>query len=51
VAGSASQVEVDGAAIEYIDVGSGRPVVCVHGAYVTGALWDDVAHRLSTDHR
>jgi pimeloyl-ACP methyl ester carboxylesterase len=23
----------------------------VHGVYVTGALWDDVVHRLSTDHR
>lgn len=48
---SASQVEVDGAAIGYTDVGSGRPVVFVHGAYVTGALWDDVAHRLLTEHR
>lgn len=44
-------VHVDGAAIEYTQSGTGSPVVFVHGAYVTGALWDDVAQRLSDTHR
>jgi len=35
----------------YTDAGSGPPVVFVHGAYVTGALWDDVVDRLSDRHR
>lgn len=46
-----STVQVDGAAIEYTESGTGSPVVFVHGAYVTGALWDDVAHLLSDTHR
>lgn len=46
-----STVKVDGAAIEYTESGTGSPVVFVHGAYVTGAVWDDVAHRLSDKHR
>jgi pimeloyl-ACP methyl ester carboxylesterase len=37
--------------VEYTDVGSGPPVVFVHGAYVTGALWGDVVDRLSDRHR
>jgi pimeloyl-ACP methyl ester carboxylesterase len=37
--------------VEYTDTGSGPVVVFVHGAYVTGALWDDVVRRLSDDHR
>jgi len=44
-------VELDGAAIRYTDIGSGPPVVFVHGAYVTGALWDDVVDRLAVDYR
>jgi pimeloyl-ACP methyl ester carboxylesterase len=44
-------VTVDGAEIFYGDVGSGPPLVFVHGAYVTGALWDDVVTRLSATHR
>jgi len=44
-------VQVDGATIEYTESGTGSPVVFVHGAYVTGALWDEVAHRLSDTHR
>jgi len=47
----ASSVVVDGATIEYTDEGTGPPVVFVHGAYVTGALWDDVAAALSDRHR
>jgi pimeloyl-ACP methyl ester carboxylesterase len=46
-----SSVEVDGAAISYGDVGSGPPLVFVHGAYVTGALWDDLVARLIGAHR
>jgi pimeloyl-ACP methyl ester carboxylesterase len=42
---------VDGARIEYLDVGTGPPLVFVHGAYVTGALWEDVVRRLSNSHR
>lgn len=42
---------VDDVEIEYADEGSGAPLVFVHGAYVTGALWDDVVARLSATHR
>jgi pimeloyl-ACP methyl ester carboxylesterase len=44
-------IELGGAAIQYTDIGSGPPVAFVHGAYVTGALWDDVVDRLAVDHR
>jgi pimeloyl-ACP methyl ester carboxylesterase len=44
-------VVVDGAEIFYDDVGSGPPLVFVHGVYVTGALWDDITARLSDEHR
>jgi pimeloyl-ACP methyl ester carboxylesterase len=44
-------VTISGAQIEYTDIGSGPPILFVHGVYVTGALWDDVVHRLSRDHR
>jgi pimeloyl-ACP methyl ester carboxylesterase len=44
-------VVVDDAEIEYTDTGAGSPLVLVHGAYVTGALWDDVIARLSDNHR
>lgn len=44
-------VTVDDADIDYIDVGSGAPIVFVHGAYVTGALWEDLIVRLSLSHR
>ena len=43
----ASTVVIDNVEIEYNDMGSGAPLVFVHGLYVTGALWDDVAARLS----
>lgn len=48
---STATVVVDGAEIEYTDIGAGSPLVFVHGAYVTGALWEDVATRLSSGHR
>jgi pimeloyl-ACP methyl ester carboxylesterase len=44
-------VHVDGVPIDYVDVGSGPVLVFVHGAYVTGALWDDVVAPLSATHR
>ncbi|WP_375484991.1 alpha/beta fold hydrolase [uncultured Mycobacterium sp.] len=44
-------VIVDDAEIEYTDAGSGPPLVFVHGVYVTGAVWNDVAERLSDTHR
>jgi pimeloyl-ACP methyl ester carboxylesterase len=47
----ASTVVIDNVEIEYNDMGSGPPLVFVHGLYVTGALWDDVAARLSGAHR
>ena len=39
-------VVVDGVTIRYHASGEGRPVVFVHGVYVGGSLWDDVATRL-----
>jgi pimeloyl-ACP methyl ester carboxylesterase len=47
----ADSVVVDEVEIEYNDSGSGPTLVFVHGAYVTGALWDDVVASLSTAHR
>ena len=47
----ANTVVIDNVEIEYNDMGSGPPLVFVHGLYVTGALWDDVAARLSGAHR
>lgn len=46
-----ASVELDGVSIDYGDVGSGPTLVFVHGAYVTGALWDDVVATLSQTHR
>jgi pimeloyl-ACP methyl ester carboxylesterase len=44
-------VAVGDVEIDYTDTGSGPVVVFVHGAYVTGRLWDDVVERLSDSHR
>ncbi|MGX9787799.1 alpha/beta fold hydrolase [Mycobacterium sp. MMS18-G62] len=44
-------VVIDDAEIEYTDTGTGPPIVFVHGVYVAGALWSDVAEQLSGDHR
>ncbi|ORA19897.1 alpha/beta fold hydrolase [Mycobacterium arosiense] len=44
-------VSVEDAPVDYIDVGSGSPIVFVHGAYVTHALWADVIARLADAHR
>ena len=48
---SDGDVVVDGITIRYHVIGEGRPVVFVHGVYVTGALWDDVVTRLSSRYR
>jgi pimeloyl-ACP methyl ester carboxylesterase len=37
--------------IEYRDIGSGKPVVFVHGAFLNGALWNDVVFYLPPDLR
>ncbi len=48
----------DGAAVEiaqgriaYRDLGSGEPILFVHGLLVDGRLWDGVAERLAPSHR
>mgnify|MGYP005813392429 CR=1 FL=1 len=41
----------DDVEVECTDTGSGRPIVVVHGAYVSGALRDDMARLLSRDYR
>lgn len=46
-----SSVVIDGIPISYGNVGSGPPLVFVHGVYVTGALWNDVVSRLAGEHR
>lgn len=44
-------VAVGNVEIDYTDTGSGPTVIFVHGAYVTGHLWQDVVDRLSESHR
>ncbi|ORV50487.1 hydrolase [Mycobacterium europaeum] len=44
-------VTVDDVDIRYTESGSGPTLVFVHGAYVTGSLWDDVIARLSAGFR
>jgi pimeloyl-ACP methyl ester carboxylesterase len=46
-----ASVIVGNVEIDYTDTGSGPVVVFVHGAYVTGRLWQDVVDRLSDSHR
>jgi pimeloyl-ACP methyl ester carboxylesterase len=46
-----ASVTVGDVEIDYTDAGSGSVVVFVHGAYVTGRLWQDVVERLSDSHR
>jgi pimeloyl-ACP methyl ester carboxylesterase len=46
-----ASVAIGDVEIEYTDTGSGPVVVFVHGAYVTGRLWQDVVDRLSDSHR
>jgi len=37
--------------IRYRELGSGEPIVFVHGLLVDGRMWEGVAKRLSSDHR
>ncbi|MDT5004208.1 MAG: hypothetical protein QOJ24_1384 [Mycobacterium sp.] len=46
-----ASVTVGDVEIEYTDTGSGPVVLFVHGAYVTGRLWQEVVQRLSDSHR
>jgi pimeloyl-ACP methyl ester carboxylesterase len=46
-----ASVVVGDVEIEYTDTGSGPVVAFVHGAYVTGRLWQDVVDRLTDSHR
>jgi pimeloyl-ACP methyl ester carboxylesterase len=46
-----ASIAVGDVEIDYVDAGSGPVVVFVHGAYVTGLLWQDVVDRLSDSHR
>jgi len=39
-------VELDGVTVRYRTRGDGPPIVFVHGVWVGGSLWDDVADRL-----
>ena len=49
--GERQTVELPRGTVEYHDVGSGDPVLFVHGAFVNGDLWRDVAGPLSATHR
>jgi pimeloyl-ACP methyl ester carboxylesterase len=42
---------VDGVTVDYTDTGIGPTILFVHGVYVTGALWDDVATALGDSFR
>ena len=44
-------VTLSGVPLDYRDVGEGRPVVFLHGVYVTGAVWDAVVERLAATRR
>jgi pimeloyl-ACP methyl ester carboxylesterase len=46
-----SRVDLPGGTVEYDDIGEGDPVLFVHGAFVNGDLWRDVAGPLSATHR
>jgi pimeloyl-ACP methyl ester carboxylesterase len=39
-------VDLDGVTVRYRSRGAGSPIVFVHGVWVGGALWDDVAEQL-----
>ncbi len=45
------RIELPQGPIHYRDVGSGPPLVFVHGLLVDGALWEPVVERLSATHR
>lgn len=52
IAGAAAdEVEVNGARLEYVEQGSGEPVVLVHGAVSDLRVWEPVRNALAKDHR
>ena len=46
-----TSVEIPQGHVAYRDLGSGEPIVFVHGLLVDGRLWDGVAERLAPSHR
>lgn len=48
---STLSVEIDGATIDYSDVGTGPVLVFIHGIFVGGSLWDDVIAELGAGFR
>ena len=46
-----TSVEIPQGQISYRDLGSGEPILFVHGLLVDGRLWDGVAERLTPNHR
>jgi pimeloyl-ACP methyl ester carboxylesterase len=46
-----NEVRLPQGTISYRDLGSGEPIVLVHGLLVDGELWRDVAPRLAADFR
>lgn len=49
--GHARAVDVDGASIAYFDVGEGRPLVFVHGYFLSSLTWRKVIPPLANDFR
>jgi pimeloyl-ACP methyl ester carboxylesterase len=48
---SEHSVVIDGATIDYTDVGDGPVLVFIHGIFVSGSLWDDVIGELGAGFR
>jgi pimeloyl-ACP methyl ester carboxylesterase len=46
-----STLELKGVSLHYSEVGSGPPLVLVHGSAVDGSTWDGVVPALAADHR
>ena len=45
--GEAREIRLGQGAVRYREVGSGEPILFVHGILADGALWRDVVGRLS----
>ena len=50
-AGEQSEIELSQGTIQYSDTGTGEPILFVHGAFVNGSLWRNVAGPLSEEFR
>jgi pimeloyl-ACP methyl ester carboxylesterase len=46
-----STLALTGVSLHYSEVGSGPPLVLVHGSAVDGSTWDGVVPALAADHR